>query len=51
MNARDSTYVAPTVERVGSLHDLTLTVKYIKPSSDGYYLGVEGATGTLPLNS
>jgi hypothetical protein len=44
-------YEAPTVEVVGSLHDLTQTVKYIEPNSDGYYLGVKGATGTLPLGS
>jgi hypothetical protein len=44
-------YEAPTVETVGSLHDLTQTVKYTDPSSDGYYLGVKGAPGTVPLGS
>jgi hypothetical protein len=44
-------YEAPTVEVVGSLHDLTQTTKYIAPKSDGYYLGVHGAPGTLPLGS
>jgi hypothetical protein len=44
-------YESPKVEIVGSLHDLTKTVKYIEPNSDGYYLGVKGAPGTLPLGS
>jgi hypothetical protein len=44
-------YEAPTVELIGSLHELTQTTKYILPSSDGYYLGVKEAPGTLPLGS
>ena len=44
-------YQAPTVEVIGSLHDLTRTTKYIDPASDGYYLGVKGTPGVLPLGS
>jgi hypothetical protein len=44
-------YEAPTVEVIGSLHALTQTTKYIQPNSDGYYLGVKGAPGVLPLGS
>jgi hypothetical protein len=44
-------YEAPQVEVMGSLHALTQTVKYIEPNSDGYYLGVSGGSGTLPLGS
>jgi hypothetical protein len=44
-------YEAPTVETVGSLHDLTQTVKYLNPNSDGYYLGEKGVTPVLPLGS
>jgi hypothetical protein len=44
-------YEAPQVEVVGSLHDLTQTVKFIEPQSDGFYLGVKGAGGVLPLGS
>jgi hypothetical protein len=44
-------YEAPKVEIVGSLHDLTKTTKYLEPNSDGYYLGVKGVPGVLPLGS
>jgi hypothetical protein len=44
-------YESPTVEVVGSLHDLTQTTKFVSSSSDGYYLGVKGSPGSTPLNS
>ncbi len=44
-------YEAPKVEVVGSLHELTKTTKYVEVNSDGYYLGVKGGPGTLPLGS
>ncbi len=44
-------YESPQVEVMGSLHTLTQTTKYIVPYSDGYYLGVTGGSGTLPLGS
>lgn len=31
-------YEAPSVEVVGSIHDLTQTVKYLSRESDGVYL-------------
>jgi hypothetical protein len=44
-------YEAPKVETVGSLHDLTQTIKYLNPASDGTYLGEKGASPVLPLGS
>ena len=44
-------YEAPKVEVIGSLHDLTQTVKYLQANSDGYYLGDKGVVGVLPLGS
>ena len=45
-------YKAPKVEVVGAISDLTqMPTKYLDPKSDGYYLGVKGAPGVLPLGS
>jgi hypothetical protein len=44
-------YEAPKVEVVGSLHDLTQTVKYLNSNSDAYYLGEKGTKPVLPLGS
>jgi hypothetical protein len=36
--AMKKSYVAPSLEVLGSLSDLTLTVKELGPANDGFYL-------------